>query len=122
MTRSLPFAFAFVLVAGSLKAQTAAPMKDAAAPAPASHDMSACADLHQLMQTAGHPKLDSAQMAEIHAQIQSALAAGISIDSVHKALMSHLSGGQSMKLTASQSAAIKSCVTSVQHESAAKQR
>lgn len=126
MTRSLSFALALVLAAASLKAQTAAPMKNAVAPAPASaqHETSACANLHQLMQSSGHAQLDSAQMAQLHAHIQEALASGVSIDSVHKALMAHLSGEPSakMKLTADQVDAIKACVVSVQHDQSAKQR
>lgn len=123
MSRSLPFALALMLVGASLKAQTAAPMKNASTPAAVAHESAACADLHQLMHGAGHPQLDSAQMAEVHAQIHSALAAGASIDSVHQMLMSHLSTGQStqMKLTASQASAIKSCVVSIQQEVSTRQ-
>ena len=128
MSRSVLSAFALVFAAAALEAQTPTPqshadqhasMTHAAMP----HDSSACAQLHQLMGGA-HPQLDSTQMAAIHAHIQDALAAGISIDSVHKALMAHLSGGQSgqMTLTADQASAIKACVVSVQHEQTAKQK
>ena len=129
MSRSLPLALTLVFAAAALNAQTPTPQTnsmDHASMQRASsvpHEPSACADLHKAM-GAGHPQLDSAQMAAIHATIHQALASGISIDSVHQMLMGKLSNGQSapVKLTASQKSAIQACVTSVQHEQQAKQR